>query len=218
MDKIPTPSFILERVRSGGVDWNEGKFLLLGMKAWISATFSQIFLQRLLEEKVDFSTVQDLLYAHGQFQAREGVRIFNKRFGYPKTFSEMSSLLDLHLGQFQVTGTGKYEWVLKDLANKEFVVKGNSPLAEEYAVYFAAGKKPVDHFLRGLMVGFISETLGTELYCFESGCIAHGKQQCTFVIKEKHKFDAASEEWKQQEIRKEIDLLKDLSPLRGPLL
>lgn len=218
MEKIPTPEFLLERVRSGGVSWDEGKFMLLCMKAWINAAFSQVFLQRLLEEKIDLSTVQDLLYAHGQFQAREGVRIFNKRFGYPQTFSEISSLLDLHLGQFQLTGTGKYEWVLKDIANREFIIKGNSPLAEEYAVFFASAKRPVDHFVRGLIAGFISETLGVEVYCFESGCIAHGKTHCTFVIKEKHKFDTASEEWKQQEIKKEIDLRKDLSPRRDPLL
>ncbi len=218
MEKIPTPDFILERIRRGGADWKDGEFLLMGMKAWINAAFSQVFLQRLLEEKTDLHTIQELLYAHGQFQAREGVRIFNKRFGYPQTFSEISSLLDLHLGQFQVTGTGKYEWIVKDPANKEFIVKGKSPLAEEYAAYFTAEKRPVDHFIRGLMAGFVSETLGVELYCFESGCVAHGKPHCTFVIKEKQKFDHTAEEWKLQEIKNPVDLLKELSPSKEPLL
>ena len=218
MNKIPSSDFLLERLRCGGVEWNDGKFLLLGMKAWISAAFSQVFLQRLLEEKVGVNLIRDLLYSHGQFQAREGVRIFNKRFGYPQNFAEISSLLDLHLGQFQITGTGKYEWVLKDIANKEFVIKGNSPFAEEYSTYFTAENRNVDHFIRGLMAGFISEVLGEDLYCFESTCVAHGKPNCTFVVKKKEKFEHSSEEWKRQDVQQEIDLPKELSPLREPLI
>jgi len=218
MDKIPSSDFLLERLRCGGVEWSDGKFILLGMKAWISAAFSQVFLQRLLEEKVGYHIIQDLLYSHGQFQAREGVRIFNKRFGYPKTFAEISSLLDLHLGQFQVTGTGKYEWVVKDIANKEFVIKGISPFAEEYSSYFTAENRNVDHFIRGLMAGFISETLGEELFCFESSCVAHGKTHCTFVVKQKEKFERTSEDWKRQEIKKEYNLHHELSSLRDILM
>jgi len=218
MNEIPSSNFILERVRSGGVEWNEGKFLLLGMKAWISAVFSEVFLQRLLEEKAGYHTTQDLFYNHGQFQAREGVRIFNKRFGYPQTFAEISSLLDLHLGQFQVTGTGNYEWIVKDIVNKEFIIKGASPFAEEYVLHFSAEKRAVDHFIRGLMVGFISEIVGEDLYCFEAGCVAHGKSHCTFIIKEKSKFDDLSEEWKWQKIGQEFDLHKELFPLKKPLI
>lgn len=218
MDKIPSLSFILDRVRQGGVEWKEGKFFLLGMNAWISAAFSCVFLQRLLEEKVDLQQIQQLYYAHGQFQAREGVRIFNKRFGYPKTFSERAALLDLHLGQFTVTGTGQYQWVLKDMQNKEFIVSGISPLAEEYGKYFSTDRRPIDHFIRGLMAGFISETIGEELYCFESTCIAHGKPQCTFIIKEKKKYDPSAPGWKEQEVEENLNLLRELYPHKEPLL
>jgi len=218
MKHHPTPLFILERIKRGqGIKWEEGKFFLLGMKGMIGASFSTIFLQRLLEEKIGYEKIMSLYYAHGKFQGQEGVRIFNKRFGYPRSFKELDQLLDVHIGQFQFTGTGKFEWAVKDIKNKKFIVKGKSPIAEEYALYFKTDNKFIDHFHRGLMAGFISEVLGEDLYCLETSCVAHGKEYCTFLIKKEKEFNHKSKDWKIQKIDK-IDLLSSLNPKKKPLI
>jgi hypothetical protein len=217
--KIPTIGFILDRVRKGqGADWQEGRFLLMGMKGVVNAAYSQAFLQRLLEHKVGREKLMELSYAHGKFQAQEGVRIFNKRFGYGKSFSEVTQLLDVHLGQFQLVGAGKFEWVVKDIKNKKFIAKGRSNAAEEYVLYFSTEGKCVDHFVRGLMAGFISETVGKNLYCVKTACVANGKPECTFVIQEKSKFDQKSAMYEDQRVDDQLDLLKELSPKQDPLL
>src|SRR3989338_5337481 len=147
---IPSTSFLLDRIRHGGVEWKEGKFLLLGMQACIGAYFSNVFFQRFLEKEFGHKEAMRLLYSHGKFQAREGVRIFNRRFGLKRTFADIEKGLHVHIGQFQFIGMGAFEWVVKDIKNKGFVIKGASTTAEEYASYFSAKERSIDHFHRGL--------------------------------------------------------------------
>jgi predicted hydrocarbon binding protein len=215
---IPSTSFLLDRIRHGGVEWRDGKFFVLGMRGMIGASFSIVYLQRLLEKEIGHKRTMQLYYSHGKFQAKEGVRIFNKRFGFAKTFSDIEKALNIHIGQFQFTGTGKFEWLKKDLKKKQFVVRGVSPVAEEYSLYFSPLNEFIDHFHRGLMAGFIGETLGEEMYCIEEGCVAHGKPYCTFAVRKKQDFDQTSPTWKAQDIKEEIDLLSHLPSKREPLL
>ena len=215
---LPSTSFLLDRIRHGGVEWKDGRFFLLGMRAAIGAYFSNVFLQKLLEEEIGRKKTMQLFYSHGKFQAEEGVRIFSKRFGLGRTFEDIDKGLNIHIGQFQFTGTGMFEWVVKDIKRKYFVVRGISPLAEEYALYFHSKGKCIDHFHRGLMAGFIGETIGEEMFCVEEECVAHGKPHCTFIIKKKKGFDRKSKAWKDQQFGKEIDILASLSPKRAPIV
>ena len=68
--------------------FKDGKLFLWGMPAILNATYVTIYFWRLLENQFGVKNTTKVLYNVGKFQATQGVRIINERFGHVKTIKD----------------------------------------------------------------------------------------------------------------------------------
>lgn len=59
-------------------------------------------------------------------------------------------------------------------------------------------KKPVCHYIRGLLAGFMENLYKANVACVETHCMAIGDKNCEFVIQKKNQFDPTSDLVKEQ--------------------
>lgn len=124
-----------------------------------------------------------LQYLTAKLQAKTGVNIVNKQFGYAETLQDKKRLLDFNLGQFEMLGLGKVEIVKNNFENLEFIFKADSTYAHEYAAMTGQQKESVDITMAGMFAGCLGEICGQDLFCLEKKCVAKGDTSCEFVIK-----------------------------------
>jgi predicted hydrocarbon binding protein len=206
---LPPP--ILQKVaKFKAMQHKDGKFLIWGVPCFISELYVFIYLYKLLEDKYGYKEASSILYSMGYLQAQQGILMVNKRFGYAKTIQDKSKLLDFNMGQSEMVGAGKFEWLRKDFTQNTFIVKASSSFADEYKRFFSGQKNPVDHYARGELAALVTSVVEKECICVETRCMALGNSYCEFLIK-------PIESWKKDYIEllknQEISKLKTMKEL-----
>jgi predicted hydrocarbon binding protein len=205
--RFKAPPQLLERVlRFRAIQHKEGRVTLWGIPATINQSYSNVYLQKLIEKKYGAKECTNIFYSLGVFQGRAAFKMISDRFGYAKTFQDKKKLLKFELGQGIVTGHGIFNWIRMDFNKNVFISKGISPHAEEYKRFFGIQKNPVDHFLRGVGSAYIEEVIGKGTFCVESKCIARGDKYCEFMIKSLESWDRSDSKFKSQFVEKPLGM------------
>lgn len=212
------PSPILQRVaRFKAMEHKDGKFFIWNVPGLISQLYSVVYLQRNLEKECGLDKTMNALYSMGFFQAENGVKIINEKFGYAKTISDKKKLIEFNSGQAEMVGSGKMKLVRVDFQNNLFIIKMKSNIALEYKKFFGLQKNSVDHFVRGALSGLISPIIEKETLCIETKCVAMGNPFCEFVSKPLDDWDKNDPLFKSQKVEK-IKNMKDLgSKIESPV-
>jgi len=178
------PPKILQKIlRFNAIKFKEGKLLVVNVPGLLSPLYVNIYLQRLLENDIGEKKAMNLLYNIGKFQGIQGLKITNNYFGYAKTIKNKRELLIFSGDQSEVTGLGKFKWVLTDFNKNIFIVRGKCSIGEEYKRFFGIQKNAVDHFTRGQAAAMVEGTINQQVLAVETKCIATGNPYCEFVVK-----------------------------------
>jgi predicted hydrocarbon binding protein len=213
----PPPAILQKVMKFKAIQHNEGKVLLWGIPCFISELYIFIYLQRLLENELGQKKAASMLYSLGQLQAEEGTRMITERFGYAKSIQDKRKLIEFNLGQGEMVGAGRSEIVRLDFDEEVMVIRCDSPIAGEYKRFFGPQKKPVDHFIRGMLDGMGGLVTSKERLCVEAQCIASGKQYCEFIIKPLERWDKNDPVFKAQSVSRE-KTMKELGASREPYI
>ncbi|MFZ5955866.1 MAG: V4R domain-containing protein [Nanoarchaeota archaeon] len=167
---------------------SEGSLLLWNTSVIISPVQVNLIKTKLYEE---FSETESnkIEYFVGKIQAKTGMQIINKKFGYAKTISDKKKLVIFNNGQFELLGQGRFKIVKQDVKTGTVVTKTKSQYAREYKTLFGVQKKSVDYFMAGLWAGTIEQIYGKTSACIETQCIAKGDEECEFLIKSIENFN-----------------------------
>ncbi|MCW1304662.1 MAG: 4-vinyl reductase [Candidatus Parvarchaeota archaeon] len=133
----------------------------------------------------------EILYEAGKYQAQKAVEVHTKYFGFtksviPKLLSGiMDKVIEFSMSTYSaVSGLGQFQIQKYDKEKKEIlIVNKTNIIARCYFRDFGKSDKPIDHFLVGLFEG-MANTMGVNVKCVESKCIACGDEACIFIIKE----------------------------------
>lgn len=178
------PPLLQKVLRFKSMEHKDGKFLLWGTPCLISPLNVTVFLFKFLGENYGFDTAKECMYFTGKFQAKLGIYIINKRFGYAKTILDKRRLLEFNTTQTEVLGLGQWHWKRMGLGTDNiFIVYGISPFAEMYKRLFGMSKDVVDYFHMGIAAGGIEATVTEKMVCIEETCVAKGDSYCQFITK-----------------------------------
>jgi hypothetical protein len=209
--KLPpkVPKLLEKVIRFRALQWKDGKLFLFNVPGVLSQVYVIAYQQRLLENQVGIKRASNILYNGGKFQARQGAKLFNKRFGYAHTFIDKKKLLYFNLEQSSLTGFGGLKWIRLDFDKNIFIMTGKSALAEEYLRFFGLQKNSVDHWIRGCAAAMIGEvvTKDKKMLCIETKCLAKGNPYCEFIIK-------PIENWDKKDPLVKAQLTEDLQDIK----
>jgi len=213
----PPPAIVQRVMKFKAIQHKDGKFLLWGIPCFISELYTFIYEQRLLEDELGVKKASSILYSMGQLQVEKSAKMITERFGYAKTITEKSKLADFNIGQSEMVGLGQFKFIRKDFGKGFFIVRGKSPIAEEYKRFFGIHKNHVDYLIRGMIGGMGNWLTGEKCLCLETQCIAMGKQYCEFLVKPVEKWDIEDPLYKSQMIEK-IKNMKELGARMEPYI
>jgi len=200
------PGLLEKVIRFKALQHKQGKVLLHGIPVLLTLYFICIYLQKLLEKLYGKIPAASILHHLGYTQAKQGIKLINKRFGYAITITDKRKLLEFHEGQAEIIGLGRFKISKFDFDKNIFILRGTSTLACEYLKFFGLQKYPVDHFLRGGLVAAIESLTNKKMFCYESKCIAKGNPFCEFVIRPIKAWN--KKELKEQKIKELPDMEK----------
>jgi predicted hydrocarbon binding protein len=213
----PPPAILQRVMKFKAIQHKNGKFLLWDIPCFISELYTFIYEQRLLEDELGINKTASIFYNMGQIQVEKSAKMITERFGYAKTITERSKLADFNIGQSEMVGLGQFKFIRKDFDNGFFIVRGKSPIAEEYRRFFGIQKNHVDYLIRGMVGGMGNWLMGKKCLCVESQCLATGKQYCEFLIKPVEKWDKEDPLYKSQPIEK-VKNMKELGARIEPYI
>ena len=185
----PPPTLLEKVMRFRAIQHKDGKVLLHGIPVLLALFSSNAYQQRLLEHLYGKKAACEVIYGIGKFQAGQGTKIINKRFGYADKIKDIKKIMEFNLNQTEVVGAGKLKWIKVDFDNQIFIVKGDSTFAREYKKLFGLTSYPVDYFLGGCIAGGLEVVLNKKMFCDEIKCIAQGDPTCIFIIRPVEKWD-----------------------------
>lgn len=174
--------FLDKYIFTGGLKYVHYNFFLMG----IPFAMVPVGLLVSLAEKGDRHFDKEIYYSFKHSMTE----ILNKEFGVNfKVEGEKGVLLVEDL--FSGFGWGAVKQVDLDKEKKRaIIVVNNSPVALKFSEPPGA---PVDHFLRGIFAGIMTDYFETNVECVETKCMAINHSVCEFVIKPKSEFDFSKE-------------------------
>jgi len=181
---------ILERImRFNALKWKNGQLLLFNMPMILGACQNEMYKHEMIRLNQGYEVLRDTLYESGSFQGRYAYKLLTKKFGFAKTITSKSKFLDFFITQSEFTGHGPFKWTKKDFTNNEFAGYGTPTYGKVYKECIGKSKDPVDDQIRGVASALISELVGKDIIGIETECIAKGSKVCSFIFKERKKWD-----------------------------
>jgi predicted hydrocarbon binding protein len=184
-----TSNFLQKVIGFRALKWKDGKLIIWNVPGFLSQLYTVVYQQRLMENQFGTRNTMETFYNTGKFQARKGVEMFNKRFGFSQKIQDIEKLLEFNIGQSEFVGLGRFQWVKLDFENEIFICVGKSSFAEEYKKFFGIQKGAVDHLIRGCATASIEAVLNKKMLGIETNCVGEGKPFCQIVVRPIEKWD-----------------------------
>jgi len=158
------------------LEWSEKGLKILGKDFFVQPLEFLAMLQKELEK----IKKEKILYQYAKQDFFKISREMKKYAASKEIFLKYLLALISH------AGFGNVEIVSMKEASATLQVKNNK-FAETYMKKFGKQKKSVDLILAGMLAGFFSVYFDTSVDCREEGCIAQGKNFCTFLLEKQFK-------------------------------
>jgi predicted hydrocarbon binding protein len=130
---------------------------------------------------------------------KDGSVEYNKNFIKKEGFKDKRQIINWQIRIVSMSGWGQIEIAKIDFKTDEYVAHFKaSPFAKTY------GKTtyPIDFLVCGFIAGGFSASLGKELECIETKCIAKGDPYCEFFVSTPNKIKTMrTEQYKKLKIK-----------------
>lgn len=173
-------SFIKKMMFSRQLDFEEGKFEMLGIRGVILPAHSLI---RILEEiyKENGDKLFDMLFEAGKSHGKLGIQKIGSENKIPKR-----EFFDQVFESGNIMGLGKAEIALFNPKKKKLkVTLEGSPLVEEFrgSDVLNSVDRPINEFLRGTFHAMAASVFDSDVVSKETQCAFLGNHACEFIIK-----------------------------------
>ncbi|VVB74635.1 V4R domain protein [uncultured archaeon] len=129
---------------------------------------------------------------------KSGSAEYNKNFIASQGFTDKRKIIDWQSKIVSLSGWGTIEVAKIDFENDEYIAHFKE---NPFAKYYGKAKYPIDFFICGFIAGGFSASIGKELECFETQCVAQGKPYCEFIVGPKKVIDKKREAlWKSLKV------------------
>lgn len=169
---------MLELLEKGEARFTEeGHIIVIGEYGFLlpMRVFLQLneMLKKRLKDKGKF------MYDLGKFQVEEAIKRYKKAFGIQKL--DRTKVVEFFLQPTRLMGLGNLEAKNLDYEKGEgtYIMFENAA-AKLYLMTRGKTKKPIDHFLCGVIASGIKSFSGKNIECIETKCIACGDKFCQF--------------------------------------
>jgi len=161
---------------------SDGNISVWNIPMNIIPTFVLRDLQKDLIKELGYRKAFEKIYS----STKSGSAEYNKNFISSQGFTDKRKIIDWQSKIVSLSGWGTIEIAKIDFEKDEYIAHfKENPFTKKY------GKTtyPIDFFICGFIAGGFTASIGKELECYESECLAQGKPYCEFIVGPKKVID-----------------------------
>ncbi|MBU2099823.1 4-vinyl reductase [Candidatus Micrarchaeota archaeon] len=171
---------------TGQIKFNDGNFHLIDIPFFI-------FPSKLLSDFLFNSSEEEAKKIY--FSVKKSTKNFVPLLQAKPKYSGIS-LVNFVNDFFSSSGFGHFKVIQFDEKNLRAIVSvSESPFAFPFK---NRSKKPLDHFLRGIIAGTFSYAFEKDFDCVETKCIAMNSSVCEFIVNSNSEFDFSKKNTQMQ--------------------
>lgn len=170
------------------LEMENGRIMLLGRSAIFIPAEMLLRLHDLISEEVGLEKADEILFRIGMEQTSGGTsKYMERKKEFATMFKRVSSTGDpgIEMGREMLKFIGVGDMVIKEITKKRIIVSTQySPFAHERLKSRGKSKRPVCHYLKGLLHGVIEGVGENKFTGNEISCAAMGlSKECVFEFK-----------------------------------
>lgn len=165
--------FLSKLLTSRQANFTEENISIFDLMFAMQPLESLVDLQKSVEESFGKKGI-DLMLDFGRKISTALISHFKTRFNL-----KGEQLREVWLNMFSLSGFGKLE-VVKFDSNSAIFQTNSSAIAKIYSSKYKKAKQPTCSIIAGMLEAYFQEITGKKVKCKETGCMATGKQYCTF--------------------------------------